>query len=213
MSSEIEESFYEEFPAPHYKSKRFPDVHGGHPDASAEPDHRQSKKEFDEPHSNAVYRRRQQQIMDTIHGGNEPKSHLPVLINMHNTNIEILKTLKNIEDFHESQIPIGQIKEFDFNTSGAGFIHIDFADSTQTVKPATLVLNEPNRKLTRLAIFNDGPGVIKFSTNLPRSDQNAEAKLNAGESFDLNYREKPIIWSLNMVATSGAPSVRGFYLF
>lgn len=213
MSDEIETSFYDEYPEPQFKSKRLPDIHGGHSDASAEPDNRQSKKEFQQAHSNVVYQRRQEQIMESIHGQNPPRAHLPVLINIHNVNISILETLKSIQDFNAAQIPIGQIKEFEFNTSGMGFIHIDFADSTQTVKPASLVINEPNRKLTRLAIFNDGPGTIKFSTNLPKSDQTAETRINAGESFDLDYHDKPIIWSANLVAISGTPSIRGMYLF
>jgi hypothetical protein len=68
-------------------------------------------------------------------------------------------------------------------------------------------------KLCKLKIYNDGPGTIKFSSNLPRSDQQAEIQLNAGEFDDSLSFVYNIIWSLNIsVLSGGAPVVRVFYV-
>ena len=95
--------------------------------------------------------------------------------------------------------------------SGTHFTHIDFSDSTQSTVMSGISFNEPNRKLTRLDVFNDGAGTIQIGTNLPKSDQTAEVQLNAGESYSIPYL-MPVIWSMNIVVTAGAPTVRCVYL-
>jgi hypothetical protein len=211
MSEEIEQSFYTD---DEYKSKRYPDMHGGQKDAAGAPDERDEKKNIDEPRSEAALRKKERQTREALHGEHEPRASLPVLVNMLNTNIEILKTMKSIQDLMEYQIPLGQTHAILLAyKTGATFTHIDFADSTQTYGlPSGAVANEPNRKLQKLKIYNDGPGTIKISSNLPRSDTNAEIQLNAGEFDDSLSFIYNIIWSLNISVTSGAPVVRIFYV-
>lgn len=218
MTEELEESIYEEYPIPHFKSKRIPDVHGGQPDASAEPDHRMSKMEVQQPFTEHVYRRRQENIMKSIHGESEPKAHLPVLINMHNTQIELLKTMKDVRELLAMQVPLGQTRGFNLNfASGAHMVHIDFQDPTQSYYTSGMApIGEPGRKLTSLQLISVSSGVVQFSTNLPKSDQTADVLLNPTSAsfpaFTASF-EQPIIWSLNIVPVSGQPNIRGVYTF
>ena len=106
MSEEIEQSFYDD---DEYRSRRYPDMHGGQQDAAAAPDERDDKKGTDEAHSQHALRKKHLQAVKDIHGDNHPQPTLPVLINMHNTDIEILRTLKDIRTYLEYQIPLGQL--------------------------------------------------------------------------------------------------------
>ncbi len=212
MSEELEQSFYDEDSV--FRSKRAPTMHGGQADEAGAPDERQDKKAIDEPRSEVALRQKAAQTRQALHGEHEPRASLPVLVNMLNTNIEILKTMKSIQDLMEYQIPLGQTHAILLSyKTGATFTHIDFADSTQTYGlPSGAVANEPNRKLQKLKIYNDGPGTIKISSNLPRSDTNAEIQLNAGEFDDSLSFIYNIIWSLNISVIAGAPTCRIFYV-
>lgn len=211
MSEEIEQSFYDEDSV--FRSKRYPDFHGGQSDAAGAPDERQDKKAVEEPRSEVAIKHKDEETLKALHGEHPPRASLPVLVNMLNTEIELLKTMKDIRNLLEFQIPLGQTHSFLINfKTGAIFTHIDFADQTQTFGlPSGTVLNTQDRKACKLKIFNDGPGTIKFSSNLPRSDQSAEIQLNAGEFDDSLSFIYNIIWSLNIVVTAGAPTVRVFY--
>jgi hypothetical protein len=211
MSEELEISFYDDN---EYKSRRYPNLSGGQSDAAGAPDERDEKKNIDQARSEVAIHKKATQTREAIHGEHEPRASLPVLVNILNTNIEMLKTLKSVQDLMEYQIPLGQTHAILLAyKTGATFTHIDFADSTQTYGlPSGAVANEPNRKLQKLKIYNDGPGTIKISSNLPRSDTNAEIQLNAGEFDDSLSFIYNIIWSLNISVTGGAPTVRIFYV-
>lgn len=220
MSEELEPSIYDDEPISMKKpSKRWPDMHGGSSKASAEPDNRPEFTET-ETGSTVTYKQREKQILESIHGDASPKSHLPVLINMHNTNIEMLKTLKSIDETLRYQVPLGQTRGFrvNFTTSNTRLVHIDFVDPTQTVLQSGMTpINEPGHKLTSLQLINDNSGTaVQFSTNLPRGDLAADVVLPATTStsppFTVIY-QYPTIWSLSMVPVSGTPNIRGVYTF
>ena len=201
MSGEIEKSFYEEDIEGNkrFKSKRWSDLHGGLANASATPDQRLDMQSVQDPRSEVMLDKVKQQKYDYLHGDHGPKASLPVLVNMLNTQIETLKTMKAIQDLLEFQIPIGQVRGFSVTYTLPGFTHIDFADSTQTYGlPSGVIINEPNRKLMRLRIFNDGDADIKFSSNIPRSDRSADILLKSGESDDSLHFLYNVIWSINI---------------
>lgn len=224
MSNELEPSIYEDDPivGRKFKSKRLPDMHGGLSNASAVPDNRLNMQGVEEAHSEAVIEKVSKQIMEHIHGRHGPSPSLPVLVNLLNNQVEALKTLKDIRLLLEAKLPIGQMKAFQIVYATAGFTHIEFTDSQFTFGvPSGQIINEPQRKLFRLKIMNDGPANIQFSTNIPKADRSADITLKSGEmddSLDFNY---PTIWSLNIatIPGSGIPgnasntTVRVFYVY
>lgn len=223
MSNELEQSIYteDEYGDKKFKSKRFPDQHGGLSNASATPDNRLKMQGVEEARSEVVIEKVSKQIMEHIHGKHGPSASLPVLVNLLNTQIEQLKTLKDIRLLLDAKIPIGQMKAFTINYATAGFTHIEFVDSVFTTGvPAGQVINEPQRKLFKLKIVNDGPANILFSSNIPKSDRSAEILLKNGEmddSLDFMY---PTIWSLNIATVPGSGQggasntvVRCFYVY
>jgi hypothetical protein len=58
-----------------------------------------------------------------------------------------------------------------------------------------------------LKIFNDGPGQIRFSSNIPLTERITEFQLNAGEFDDSLSFPYTIISTLNIAVLSGAPVV------
>lgn len=207
---EEEISFYDDDNM--YRSHRYPDMHGGQQQASATVEVEQDTEE--EPRSKEALRRKHEASLQRLHGDHSPKASLPVLVNLLNTNIELLKTMKEMRDLMEYQIPLGRTYAFSINFgAGSNFVHIDFEDpnpqSTFGLPSGTFV-NLPGRKLAKLKIFNDGPGIIKFSSNMPFSERTTEVQLNAGEfddSLSFNYT---LIKTLNIAVSSGAPTVRVF---
>lgn len=209
MSVEEESLYYDDDNV--YRSHRYPDMHGGRQEASASPD-----PDIDEghPRSEIARKNREQAKKEHLYGEHEPKASLPVLVNLLRTNVEMLKTFKEIKDLMEFQIPLARTYAFSINFSaGSNFTHIDFEDpnpqSTFGLPSGTFV-NLPGRKLAKLKIFNDGPGIIKFSSNMPFSERTTEVQLNAGEfddSLSFNYT---LIKTLNIAVVSGSPTVRVF---
>lgn len=231
MSNELEPSIYtdDEYGQKIFKSKRDPTMHGGLSNASATPDNRLDMQGVSEARSEVVIEKVSKQIMEHIHGKHGPSASLPVLVNLLNTEIEMLKTLKDVRLLLDAKIPIGQMRAFTLNynidsMNGAvtpGFTHIEFTDSQFTFGvPVNQVINEPQRKLYKLKIMNDGPASIQFSANFPKADRSAEITLNSGEmdeSLDFLY---PVIWSLNIAIipnssdrTKSQTKVRVFYVY
>lgn len=204
---EQETSFYDDDDV--YRSHRLPDMHGGEENASASPDPDVNEGE---PRSQVALRKRHQLQTERVHGSAKPS--LSVLVSIHETQVELLKTMKTIKELMEYQIPLGRTYAFSIAfPTGSSFAHIDFTDQFQNSTfglPSGTFLNLPGRKLAKLKIFNDGPGVIKFSSNMPYNERITEVQLNAGEfddSLDFNYT---LIETLNIAIMSGAPTVRVF---
>lgn len=205
---ELEKSFYDDDSV--FRSRRYPNMSGGAPDASAD-----KPEDHDvEPTSQVVIRKKEENAREAIHGKHEPRASLPILINILNTNIELLKTMKTIQELMEYQIPLGRTYAFTLNyPAGSTFTHIDFTDPGPQFTfglPSGSFVNLPGKKLAKLKIFNDGPGTIRFSSNMPLTERLTEVQLNAGEfddSLSFNYT---LIQSLNIAILSGAPTVRVF---
>lgn len=210
MSIEEETLYYDDDNV--YRSHRYPNMSGGQQQASATAEEEQDAE--GEPRSQVALKRKHEASIEHIHGDHAPKASLPVLVNILNTNIEMLKTMKTMVELMEYQIPLGRTYAFSIVfPSGSNFAHIDFEDpnpqSTFGLPSGTFV-NLPGRKLAKLKIFNDGPGIIKFSSNMPYSERTTEVQLNAGEfddSLSFNYT---LIKTLNIAVVSGTPTVRVF---
>lgn len=223
MSNELETSIYEEDSVgdKKFKSKRFPDQHGGLKNASATPDNRLDMQGVSEARSEVAIEKVSKQIMEHIHGKHGPSASLPVLVNLLNTEIEMLKTLKDVRLLLDAKIPIGQMRAFKLTYTTPGFTHIEFVDSVFTTGvPSGQVINEPQRKLFKLKIMNDGPADIQFSSNIPKSDRSAEITLHSGEMDDSLEFMYPTIWSLNIATVPGSGQggasntvVRCFYVY
>lgn len=223
MSNELEPSIYETDPVvgKKFKSKRLPDMHGGLSTASATPDQRLEMQGVMKPKSEIILDKVYEQKREFIHGRHGPSASLPVLVNILNNQVETLKTLKEIKELLEFKIPIGQMRAFKLSYSTAGFTHIEFTESQFTVGvPSGQVINEPQRKLYKLRILNDGPADIQFSANIPRGDRSAEIILHSGETDDSLDFQYPIIWSLNIATIPGSGQggssntvVRVFYVY
>lgn len=210
MTAEEETLFYDDDNV--FRSHRWPDQHGGEPDASA--DKIDDTKEGMEPGTTVIKRKQHQQSIEKIHGPEGLRASLPIMMQILDTNIEMLKTLKVLQELMEYQIPLGRTYSFTINyPAGSTFTHIDFTDEKVQYTfglPSGTTLNLPGRKAAKLKIFNDGPGVIKFSSNMPVTERLTEVQLNAGEfddSLSFNYT---IISTLNIAVSSGAPTVRVF---
>lgn len=229
MSHELEPSIYQEDwdGEKKFKSKRYPDMHGALSNASATPDQRLEMQGVEDPKSEVVMDKVSRQRTEFIHGRHGPSASLPVLVNLLNTQIETLKTLKEIQQLLEFKVPIGQTKAFSLSydlkpATGSptpGFTHIEFVDSQFTMGvPNNQLVNEPQRKLYRIKIINDGSLDIQFSLNVPRSDRSAEVTLHSGEYDEVDF-VYPIIWSLNIALIPGSNGtktdarVRVFYAY
>ena len=116
--------------------------------------------------------------------------------------MDLIDDIREIRNILRTQSDIkGQMYYNELSLGPNAFMQIDFLEADHRNVPNGVSLNVPMMKLLSLTAYNDGPGILRWSTNIHIGSNEAAALLQPGENSTVKT-PLPTIERVNLWAPS-----------